>query len=141
MTTEPEEPPAPAVSHENETDALSPETLAERLFNTTLPGPEEKKFFASLAGRRVEWTGTVRIAYDISSDFVFGRVKGVKVQMDLCTIAGKFGRQTLRGTAVFPPENAAVLRASSNKTIRFRGTILKLESFSREVYLSEGELL
>ena len=137
-----QEPPAPAVPPvKNEADELSPETLAGRLFSTTLPGPEEKKFFASLTGRRVEWTGTVRIAYDISSDFVFGRVKGVKVQMDLCTVAGKFGRQTLRGTAVFPPESAAALRASSNKTIRFRGTILKLESFSREVYLSEGELL
>ncbi len=89
----------------------------------------------------MEWEGKVRMAYEISSDFVFGRVKGVKVQMDLCTVAGKYGRQTLRATAVFPPESYAVLRTSSNKSIRFRGTILKLEAFSREVYLSEGELL
>jgi len=141
------EPPAPADSKDKEPEeaadgeALSPESLAEVLFRSVLPGPAEKEYFASLTGRRVEWTGTVRMAYEISSDFVFGRVKGVKVQMDLCTVAGKYGRQTLRGTAIFPPESYAVFRTSSNKTIRFRGTILKLEAFSREVYLSEGELL
>lgn len=140
--------PAPADSKEevkeeeaSDNETTSPESLAEVIFRSTLPGPAEKEYFASLTGRRVEWTGTVRMAYEISSDFVFGRVKGVKVQMDLCTVAGKYGRQTLRGTAVFPPESYAVFRASSNKTIRFRGTILKLEAFSREVYLSEGELL
>lgn len=140
-----QEPPAaqaPAAdSAGTEADEISPEILAERLFRSTLPGPEEKAYFTSLVGRRVEWTGTIRMAYEISSDFVFGRGKGVKVQMDLCTVAGKYGRQTLRATALFPPESYAVLRSASNKTIRFRGTILKLESFSREVYLSQGELL
>ena len=138
--------PAPAVSDGGAADgggeeSFTPESLAEVLFRSTLPGPKEKEYFASLTGRRVEWSGTVRMAYEISSDFVFGSGKAVKVQMDLCTINGKYGRQTLRGTAVFPPADLAVLRAASQKTIRFRGTILKLESFSREVYLSKGELL
>ena len=141
-----EEPPAPATEaktadHEEEGDALSPESLAEVLFRSTLPGPEEKAYFASLIGHPVEWSGTVRMAYEISSDFVFGSGKAVKVQMDLCTVQGKYGRQTLRGTAVFPPENYKEIRAMSNKTIRFRGSILKLEPFSREIYLAKGELL
>lgn len=144
---EPKEPPAPAEAeaeaddHAEEGDALSPESLAEILFRSTLPGPEEKAYFASLIGHPVEWSGTVRMAYEISSDFVFGSGKAVKVQMDLCTVQGKYGRQTLRGTAVFPPENYKEIRAMSNKTIRFRGSILKLEPFSREIYLSKGELL
>ena len=141
-TTEPEEPPAPAASPESaEADALSPESLAGVLFRSTLPGPEEKEYFASLVGRSVEWSGTVRMAYEISSDFVFGNGKAVKVQMDICSVNGKYGRQTLRATAVFPPENYKEIRAMSNKTIRFRGSILKLEPFSREIYLSKGELL
>ena len=141
-TTEPEEPPAPAASPESaEADALSPESLAEVLFRSTLPGPEEKEYFASLVGHTVEWSGTVRMAYEISSDFVFGNGKAVKVQMDICSVNGKYGRQTLRATAVFPPENYKEIRAMSNKTIRFRGSILKLEPFSREIYLSKGELL
>ena len=140
--TEPEEPPAPAASPESaEADALSPESLAEVLFRSTLPGPEEKEYFASLVGHTVEWSGTVRMAYEISSDFVFGNGKAVKVQMDICSVNGKYGRQTLRATAVFPPENYKEIRAMSNKTIRFRGSILKLEPFSREIYLSKGELL
>ena len=120
---------------------LSPESVAEIVFRSTLPGPKEKEFFASLVGRRVEWSGTIRMAYEISSDFVFGNGKAIKVQMDLCTINGKFGRQTLRATAAFPPGDISAFRSASQKQIRFRGTILKLESFSREVYLSEGELL
>ena len=144
---EPVESPAPAEAeaeaddHAEEGDALSPESLAEILFRSTLPGPEEKAYFASLIGHPVEWSGTVRMAYEISSDFVFGSGKAVKVQMDLCTVQGKYGRQTLRGTAVFPPENYKELRSLSNKTIRFRGSILKLEPFSREIYLAKGELL
>lgn len=139
---EPEEPPAPADHPDTEdADALSPESLAEVLFRSTLPGPEEKEYFASLVGHTVEWSGTVRMAYEISSDFVFGSGKAVKVQMDICSVNGKYGRQTLRATAVFPPEKYKEIRAMSNKTIRFRGSILKLEPFSREIYLSKGELL
>ena len=145
---EPVEQPAPEEILEEEPpedlgEPLSSTRLAERLFpRQGFPGQAEKDFFETVKGRTVEWTAVVKSAYAFSSDFVFGNGKGVRCTMDLCQISNSFGSlQTVRAVAAFPPETADTLRVLYGKEIRFRGVLLKFEPFSKELYLSEGELL
>ena len=130
------------VSPEVTPDILSKEVLASRLFPQGFPGQKEKEFFESVKGMTVEWTAVVKSAYTFSSDFVFGNGKGVRCTMELCSVANSFGsKQAVRAVAAFAPEAYDILRSLNGKEIRFRGTLLKFEPFSKEIYLSMGELL
>lgn len=123
-------------------DILSKEVLASHLFPQGFPGQKEKEFFESVKGMTVEWTAVVKSAYAFSSDFVFGNGKGVRCTMELCSVANSFGsKQAVRAVAAFAPETYDTLRSLNGKEIRFRGTLLKFEPFSKEIYLSGGELL
>ena len=145
---EPAEPAAAEEAAEEESpedpeEFLVSTRLAERLFpRQGFPGQAEKDFFETVKGRTVEWNAVVKSAYAFSSDFVFGNGKGVRCTMDLCQISNSFGSmQTVRAVAAFPPETADTLRSLYGKEIRFRGVLLKFEPFSKEIYLSGGELL
>lgn len=128
---------------EEKTSALDKETLLPELWPSSFPGDRERQLFEQVKGQTVEWEGTLKTAYDYASDFVFGNGKGIKASFELMEFkpAGSALNITVKAVVSLPQEVSAVLRNSSGKTFRFRGTLLKFEPVAREIYLSGGELL
>ncbi len=117
------------------------EKMVNRLFAKSFPGKEEKDYFEKIKGSPVEWAGTLKSSYEFSSDFVFGSRKGVKATLEVCEIKSQYGsKQIVKAVVAFPPETAAHLKTQIGQRVRFRGILLKMEPFSRELYFSDGIL-
>ena len=105
-------------------------------------GKTEKDLFASVIGQQVEWQGTLLSTYDFTFDFAFGNKKGVKASFLLCEVAANGSmKQKVKAHVAFPAGASSDLKQKRNQQLAFRGTLLKMESFSREIYIDNGELL
>lgn len=141
--------PAPVVSPVKMPEAATvPELSLEQqefcntLFRKSIPGKAENDAFAAVKGKAVEWKGTVLSSYDFTFDFAFGNRKGVKATLLLCEITGNGSlKQKVKVHVAFPAELSAELKQKRNEQIAFRGTLLKMEAFSREIYIENGELI
>ena len=122
--------------------SLEQQSFCDTLFRKSVTGKMEKDLFASVAGKQVEWQGTLLSTYDFTFDFAFGNKKGVKASLLLCEVAGNGSiKQKVKAHVAFPAELSSDLKQKRNQQLAFRGTLLKMESFSREIYLDNGELL
>ena len=122
--------------------SLEQQEFCDTLFCKTVPGKTEKDLFASVVGQTVEWQGTLLSSYDFTFDFAFGNKKGVKASFLLCEISGSGSlKQKVKAHVAFPAEVSEKLKQMRNQQLAFRGTLLKMEAFSREIYIENGELL
>ena len=120
---------------------LSAEGLAKALFSASFPGEKEKAFFNQQIGKTVQWSGTLKSVYPYSSDFVFGKGPGVKATFEICETASGYGmKQKIKATVSFSEETLAVLKGKNGAIFTFTGTLLKMESFAREILLEKGSL-
>lgn len=121
---------------------LEQQAFCDTLFKNTIMGKTEKALFAAAVGQSVEWQGTLLSSYDFTFDFAFGNKKGVKASFLLCEVAGSGSlKQKVKVHVSFPAELSNDLKQKRDQQLKFRGTLLKMESFSREIYLDNGELL
>ncbi len=134
----------PEIAAETDPDAMpSKEQLLISLWHSPSVGPKEKELFEKYKGRSVQWDGVLKTAYDFSTDFVFGSGGGVKATLEIfeLTSGGSMLRTKIKAVVHFPKEDAALLKAASGKTVRFQGSLLKMEPFARELYLSDGKVI
>ena len=90
----------------------------------------------------MEWQGTLLSSYDFTFDFAFGNKKGVKASFLLCEISSSGSlKQKVKAHVAFPAEVSEKLKQMRNQQLAFRGTLLKMEAFSREICIENGELL
>ena len=135
--------PVAETAEENAED-LTKETVAKSLWSQSFPGNAEKTLFdTQYKGKEVCWEGILRGAFPYNFDIVFGQQSGIKATVELLEIAqgNSSFKVKIKALVSFPPEEAARLRNSSGRPVRFRGTLLKFEALSREVYLSHGKIL
>ena len=135
--------PVAETAEENAED-LTKETVAKSLWSQSFPGNAEKKLFdTQYKGKEVCWEGILRGAFPYNFDIVFGQQSGIKATVELLEIAqgNSSFKVKIKALVSFPPEEAARLRNSSGRPVRFQGTLLKFEALSREVYLSHGKIL
>ena len=122
--------------------SLEQQAFCDTLFSKSVTGKTEKDLFASVAGQQVEWQGTLLSSYDFTFDFAFGNKKGVKASFLLCEVSGSGSmKQKVKAHVAFPAELSDDLKQMRNKQLAFRGTLLKMEAFSREIYIDNGEIV
>ena len=122
--------------------SLEQQAFCDTFFRKNVSGKTEKDLFAAVAGQQVEWQGTLLSSYDFTFDFAFGNKKGVKASFLLCEVTGTGAlKQKVKAHVAFPAEASNDLKQMRNQQLAFRGTLLKMESFSREIYLDHGELI
>ena len=146
----PDQPEADAVQENTPPQAVTPtvapdkETLLKELFPGTFAASENsKKLFETLKGYPIEWDGVLRTTYDYFSDFTFGNGPGIKATVEILEFSppGSIMKVKVKAVVAFTKENAEYLKKQTGKTIRFRGTLLKMESFAKEIYLADGQLI
>ena len=121
--------------------SLEQEKLLPLLFANPMAGQKEKELFESVKGAEVRWTGTLRSVFEFGMDFTFGNAGGVKATIDLMEIQGSYGMKSkIKAVACFPKEQQAELRALNGRVITFRGNLLKIETFAKEIYLDSAAL-
>ena len=88
----------------------------------------------------VEWSGTLKMFYTYSSDFVFGQEGGIKATFELDEFKpeGSFMPIRIKAVAAFPKTEQSKLEKAFGIKFRFRGKLLKIEPIAREIYLSCG---
>ena len=122
--------------------SLEQQAFCDALFSKSIPGKMENEAFAAVKGKTVEWCGTLLSSYDFTFDFAFGNRKGVKATFLLCEVVGSGSlKQKVKVHVAFPAELSAELKQKRNEKFAFRGTLLKMEAFSREIYIDNGELI
>ena len=122
--------------------SLEQQAFCDALFSKSIPGKMENEAFAAVKGKTVEWCGTLLSSYDFTFDFAFGNRKGVKATFLLCEVTGNGSlKQKVKVHVAFPAELSAELKQKRNEKFAFRGTLLKMEAFSREIYIDNGELI
>ena len=116
--------------------------LGEELFAVPFPDAAIRKKWEEKKGTLFRGEGNIKASYDYRSDFVFGSTPGVKVTLDLGKIPGKEGRMDVPYRAVisFPAEEKEFFRTSQGGKIAFTGKLLKIETFAKEIYLTEGTI-
>ena len=83
----------------------------------------------------------MKSVYPYSSDFVFGKGPGVKATFEICEVSSGYGmKQKIKATVSFGEDAMAVLKGKNGETFNFTGTLLKMESFAREILLEKGSL-
>lgn len=132
----------PALQEESAAELdLSAESLAKALFSASFPGEKEKALFSQQIGKTVQWCGTLKSVYPYSSDFVFGKGPGVKATFEICEVSSGYGmKHKIKATVSFGEDAMAVLKGKNGETFNFTGTLLKMESFAREILLEKGSL-
>jgi hypothetical protein len=133
-----EPPPAPERSEEDADEDAVAASVA--LFGAGLSSVDVGRLFAErYEGRRVRWTGTLEEATEYMSDFVFGREPGTRAVVKLHEIEqGYFGVHEVRAVLQMPPGNAGALRSWEGQAFTFKGTLLRVDPFVRNVFVSEA---
>ena len=126
---------------DDEIEYDDPQPVISKLFQNAFPSQAEKDYFASIKGESVTWYGTLKSAYEYRSDFVFGNSPGVRAVFDICEMEEKFGKTTIKAVVAFPPESFDTLRSGTRKSFVFTGNLEKFESFAKEIYMKNGELI
>lgn len=124
--------------------SLNKAALLSRLWHSSFPGNEERKFFEEQCkGKTVEWDGILRSCYDYSTDFVFGGNGGCKAVIELMelTQGNSAFKVKIKAVVSFPKETYQQLRNASGKKICFSGSLLKFEPLAKEIYVCRGNLL
>ena len=142
MIRQEESVPVPAPAAESVPDAdLSAEGLAKALFSASFPGEKEKALFQQQIGKCVQWSGVLKTVYPYSSDFVFGKGPGVKATFEICEVASGYGmKQKVKATVSLGEDSMAILKGKTGERFTFNGTLLKMETFAREILLEKGSL-
>ena len=103
-----------------------------------MAGKAEKEDFAKVKGKRVEWQGKLLFHYEYEYDYTFGNRKGIKAALEL---QAEGLHQPIRILLSLPRTDGEFLRNNREQVLTFRGDLLQFETFSRELYLDNGELL
>ena len=136
--------PEPEAGPTTEPDAMpSKEQLIPSLWTSSSVGQKEKELFEKYKGRRVQWDGILKSAYDFSTDFVFGSGGGIKATLEVyeLTPGNSLLRAKIKAVVHFSKEDSAVLKSASGKKVVFQGELLKIEPFAKELYLSSGKVI
>jgi len=92
-------------------------------------------FDRDFAGRPVHWTGVVRSAVTFRSDVHFGRVDGVRATIAAGEIDVRgFGNLMIEAVVHFPEDTELAV----GEEVSFRGTLLKLDGLTRDIYVADG---
>ena len=104
---------------------------------------QQKAFFEKYLGAEVEWSGSLKMFYSYSTDFVFGQTSGVKAAFDLYEFKpeGSFIPVKIKAVVSFSEDAGRPFRNAYGKTFRFRGKLLKFEPVAREIFLSGGMII
>jgi hypothetical protein len=96
-----------------------------------------RRFEQGYRGQRVAWTGTLKAAEPYRFDFVFGSGPGVKATLALDT-ATAVDREIKAVIAL--PDGSEDLQQRIGEPLEFSGTLLKVDGFGGNVFLTEARL-
>lgn len=123
-------------------DLTEQKYLCEALFSVSFPGAKEKEIFDKVKGAQIKWNGVLKTVYEYSSDFVFGSVPGTKATFEIHEITGNYSMKTkIKAVVQLPKDAFQTLRTQTEKEFTFSGKIEKLEAFSKEIYVSSGNIV
>lgn len=118
---------------------FSLEAICNYLFSDSAFSTDIMKKFEHLAGQEVNWTGTLENAQKFFSDFTFKDKTGTKATIKLYELTDKFGIKTpVKAIVQFETDDYDYLNSKRSEPIEFIGKLLKIEAFSKEIYLSDG---
>jgi hypothetical protein len=126
-------------------DANYPVDAAEfcrKVFDTSHSSFAAAQFFEQhYAGRQVVWSGPLRRVERMSYDMVFGDEEACRATVEIHGSPSESYFSAIKAFLKLPPEFAESLRSQVGSEISFRGRLLKLDAFMKNVYVTEGELL
>ena len=113
--------------------------LAAKLFSNH-PGKEPLQ---KIQGSKVHWKGILKNSYMYLSDFYFRSGSGSKAFFEIAQVeSGPFGTKCPCFAVVsFPKECSEYLQKNIGRIFEFAGTIVKVKTFSREIYLQDGAFI
>lgn len=116
-------------------DSTQVEALTQLFGGSTLAG--RAVFDDKFRGRRVEWTGTVERASRYVNDLDFGAGPGTKAVVAIGAVdLGPYGVTEIDAIVQLPDDTELVVGDS----VTFRGTPLKLDGFTRNIFVTDAEL-
>ncbi len=93
------------------------------------------------AGRQIDWSGVLRRVERMSYDMVFGDEEACRATVEIQGSPSESYFSAIKAFVKLPPEFAESLRPQVGSEISFRGRLLKLDAFMKNVYVTDGELL
>ena len=116
---------------------LSQQAVIDDLFAATRYGVAiDARYAEAFAGREVTWTGTVEQSRGYRSDADFGTEPGTKTTVAIGSVGNSRLMSNKVRAVVDLPEGATVARGEA---ITFRGTLLHVDRFTRQFYVSDAE--
>lgn len=101
----------------------------------------EAIFSEHYAGKPIQWSGVLQSASAYSFDFTFGDKAGVKGKLIIHeTEKGLYGEKKIAAEVAFPPEQLDALKGNTGQTIVFQGELMKVDTFTRTLYVTGGRL-
>ena len=134
--------PAPPPRPEEPAPAAPPSTdqqdVIDALFGHDLVGHEiEREFETRYAGLRVAWTGEVETTRGYRSDRDFGDTPGTKTTVRIGSVGASVLMSNRVKAIVDLPADTELGRGD---TVAFDGTLLRLDRFTRTVYVGDARL-
>ncbi|MDW3217458.1 MAG: hypothetical protein R8F63_02490 [Acidimicrobiales bacterium] len=131
--------PEPDAEPDRAPPSLAQQDTIDALFGSSRRGHEiEREFETRYAGETIEWSAEVESSRDYRSDRDFGDEPGTKTTMRI----GSVGASTLMSNRVRAivdlPADSDVDRGD---TIAFTGTLLRVDRFTRTIYVADAALL
>jgi len=99
-----------------------------------------KTFAEHYAGKHVVWQGKLLAAEPYTFDFVFGSGGGVKATLSIHRVeTTSFGDGDVKAVVRLPVGTSG-LDARIGETVRFRGSLLKVDGLAKKVFVQDGRL-
>lgn len=143
--------PAPEPARETESepireaevaaDSLDVAAFCEAVFAPgALSFEANRRFEQGYRGQRVAWTGTLKAAEPYRFDFVFGSGPGVKATLAMDTVpAAAVGNREVKAVIALADGHEA-LQQRVGEQLEFCGTLLKVDGFAGNVFLSDARV-
>jgi hypothetical protein len=100
----------------------------------------DRQFADEYAGKEIEWTGKVRRVTPYERDYDFGETPGTKAVMTVASIANDlYGQTTIDAVVQLSSDSAQHL--THGTTVAFAGTLARIDSLMRNIYVTNGRLV
>lgn len=135
--------PGPAPAPETATpDDVDRDELREALFGEDTSSFDAARIFDErYRGKVVRWTGTLSALERFSFDFVLGSEPGTRATIDIgATAANVYSDDRVRAIVKLHPDDADRLQDAVGKDVTFQGTLLKADSFMKNVFVGDGRV-
>jgi hypothetical protein len=99
----------------------------------------DRLFAEQYAGNEVTWTGKVRRITPYERDYDFGEAPGTKAVITVASVSNDlYGQTTIDAVVQFPRDAAA--RLEHGAVVEFTGTLARVDSLMRNIYVTDATL-